>query len=76
MDHLIVIHGFERRELNRRRELCLQRRRLRDNFNPFELPEVSFIELFRFPQFCTQHIIEILEPYLGYGVRKHVYLLI
>lgn len=61
----IVDHFLRRRqEQEAGRRLRIQRRLLRDNSEPFDLPEERFIELFRLTKILTQNLIEQLIPHL------------
>lgn len=45
----------------------MHRRRLRDNSNPFELPEERFIELYRLSKEATRYLIDTLDRHLIEG---------
>lgn len=50
------------------RDLILYRRQLRDNSNPFALPDIRFIELFRLTKDATRFLITSIEPYVHNAV--------
>ncbi|KAK4877090.1 hypothetical protein RN001_009596 [Aquatica leii] len=50
--------------LERRRTLRLQRKQLRDNSNPFELPDTTFIKLFRLNKEAAWNLIEELQEFI------------
>lgn len=70
MDNLIIAAAVRRREMRRRRRaLKITRRRLRDTSNVYELPTERFLELFRFPQFWVQALVNMLVPFLPRTTR-------
>ncbi|KAK4887358.1 hypothetical protein RN001_003629 [Aquatica leii] len=50
--------------LERRRTLRLQRKQLCDHSNPFELPDPTFIKLFRLNKEATWNLIEELQEFI------------
>ncbi|KAF5278056.1 hypothetical protein FQR65_LT15806 [Abscondita terminalis] len=56
---MIMIQNLEAFERAR-----IAQRILRDNSNPFELPDCTFKKLFRVGKPCAQYIIETLTPHL------------
>ncbi|KAJ8912376.1 hypothetical protein NQ315_014744, partial [Exocentrus adspersus] len=63
-----VINNEENRE--RLRKLCLEREILRDNSNPFNLPDEHFRRSFRLNKDLAQAFINELRPFLDDGVRS------
>ncbi|XP_024867004.1 putative nuclease HARBI1 [Temnothorax curvispinosus] len=56
----------EERNMNKERQnnLNLIRRRLRDTQNPFDIPDSSFLKLYRLPKVATQQLIEELINFM------------
>lgn len=50
---------------NQRNIVRIQRRNLRDNSDPFLLPDDQFISIFRLPKHLVQNLIEDLHPCLN-----------
>lgn len=50
--------------------LRLERRALRDNSNPFEMPEAHFRKHYRLSRELTRTLIEQLTPHMNAGVRR------
>lgn len=48
----------------------LERRRLRDNANPFDLPEPTFIKNFRLNKDLAINLIEEITPFMDAGINK------
>lgn len=55
---------FVLEESLRRLELRVERRRLRDAQNPFELPREEFLRLFRLPQEAVMNLVNLLRAEL------------
>ena len=49
--------------------LRVYRRHLRDNYDPFHLPEARFIELFRLNKEAALKLLRELSPFMMEGVR-------
>lgn len=58
--------GVEEEEV----QLKVVRRNLRDHLNPFELPENTFREIFRFSKATAQYVVDMLIPSLTQTVRS------
>lgn len=54
----------------RRNKMRVERRRLRDNTNPFEMPEERFREVFRLSRDAALILVDEIRPYLPQGQRK------
>jgi hypothetical protein len=48
----------------------IERRRLRDQMNPFEAPDSEFMNNFRLSKELTQNLIEWLRPYVPGRIRS------
>ena len=57
-------------EEQRKQNLRLERRRLRDVSNPLHLPEREFIANFRLSKAGFQQVLEELRPFLPQALRK------
>jgi hypothetical protein len=64
-----VVRYIERREENVR--FIRHRRVIRDNSEPFSIPERRFIELFRLNKNLARELINMLEPYINHPTRNH-----
>ncbi|KAJ8932843.1 hypothetical protein NQ314_014402 [Rhamnusium bicolor] len=53
-----------------RNRVILERRRIRDATNPFELPEEMFKNFFRFSREMATEIINMLSSHLRYTRRS------
>lgn len=57
-----MLQDEERREANH--QLYLERRVLRENSNPFSLPDIRFTELFRLNEPAVEALINMLNEHL------------
>ena len=64
------MHFVEELENEERRQaLRLERRTLRDQISPFELPEAEFRRCYRLSRDLVRNLINELTPHLNIGVR-------
>lgn len=50
----------------------IQRRRLRDEMDPFDVPEVAFIKMFRLNKQCVLDLITNLQPHIRIGNNNSI----
>ena len=68
---MLPIHAYnvlavaEEEHLEDVRQYNIERRRLRDNSNPFEINEVQFRNLFRLSRAMARYVLEAILPRLG-----------
>lgn len=62
---LIIGDHYDRRNM-----LRVHRRFLRDATDPFQIPELRFIELFRFNKEGAMDLLQELSPHMKNGLRK------
>ncbi|KAJ3661567.1 hypothetical protein Zmor_005958 [Zophobas morio] len=66
--HLFIVNYEE--NLQRIRQFRLARRRLRDAANPFDLPNFSFLKLFRLSKDAARYLINTLAPHMNNVLRQ------
>ncbi|KAI4454250.1 hypothetical protein MML48_10g00018617 [Holotrichia oblita] len=54
----------------RRQELRLERKHLRDTSNPFTLPNTIFRQIYRIPKHLTEELGNIIIPYMRDNIRE------
>ncbi|KAJ8934041.1 hypothetical protein NQ314_013616 [Rhamnusium bicolor] len=64
----IIQRNHRRRERNRL--LIAARRNIRDENDPFSLPNIWFIELFRVDKELARHLIDLLRPHIAITVSR------
>ncbi|KAJ8950897.1 hypothetical protein NQ314_007754 [Rhamnusium bicolor] len=64
----IIQRNHRRRERNRL--LIAARRNIRDENDPFSLPNIWFIELFRVNKELARHLIDLLRPHIAITVSR------
>ncbi|KAJ8950906.1 hypothetical protein NQ314_007763 [Rhamnusium bicolor] len=57
-------------ERERNRLLIAARRNIRDENDPFSLPDIRFIELFRVDKELARHLIDLLRPHIAITVSR------
>ncbi|XP_055852488.1 putative nuclease HARBI1 [Episyrphus balteatus] len=65
MYHMVIYD-----EYNRRNAMRIERRRLRDAQDPFEMPDEQFRAVYRFTRECAFKLIEEMSPHMAKGQRK------
>lgn len=61
---------YDAEQEERREELARERRTLRNESNPFELPDEEFRKMYRLTKELAQNLIAELEPHMNHGQRN------
>lgn len=68
MFRFLIINDFEEQDAARN-HMRIERTRLRDAQNPFEIPDVSFICFYRLPKHLVEDLITKIEPTMRIAQR-------
>ncbi|XP_044760171.1 uncharacterized protein LOC123317631 [Coccinella septempunctata] len=63
-NNIALFIGLLLEENHNRNFMRIERRRLRDQKNPFEMPDAQFIKMFRLKKQCTINLINALQQFL------------
>ncbi|XP_044750692.1 putative nuclease HARBI1 isoform X2 [Coccinella septempunctata] len=63
-NNIALFIGLLLEENHNRNFMRIERRRLRDQMNPFEMPDAQFMKMFRLKKQCTINLINALQQFL------------
>ena len=66
----LILYFYLNYENHFRRQFRLARRRLRDGANPFDLPNFSFLKLFRLSKDAPRYLTNTLAPHMNNVLRQ------